>query len=166
MRFKEGLQQLASNFRLMAAIGISLSVALPLAVYQSSQWRNETKAYAREIENEKAAKEISAQALDHIQGWSAAKLRMPLTESVTLDADAVRDAQMRVNIENQRMSRVEVDRVLDGLSQNTEGIFMPEAFMVRAEKAGDEIFVKNSAEDSADSLVLTIKGETVPRAIQ
>lgn len=148
-----------SNFRAMAAISLALSVALPPVVYQTSLWRKEAAWYAAELERGAALKAISGQASEHMGKWLEARKRMPLAEP-TAQADAAGStAHMQVHIENQRMSRADADRVLEGLAQNTEGQFVLDAFLVRAMKAGEGIYAKNTSEDVPGSLTLTVKGE-------
>lgn len=161
MRFIGSAQQMTSDPKVMTAIVLSLSLALPLAMYQSSKWHMQAISYGNQLERSTALKAIAARAVEHMKNWSEVRNRIPLPESDARAAagDAAKTTQMGVSIENQRMSRVEADHVLDGLSHNTDGLFIPDAFLIRATKHGEGIFVENASEDFPDSLALTIKGE-------
>ncbi len=168
MSLKGSVARAWSDIRVMTAICLSLSVALPVVMYQTAQWRLESSAYAKKLEREAALKVVSVQAAEHIKEWSDARNRLPLPGAdlaETGDAESG-TAKMGVSIDNQRMSRVEADRVLEGLARNTDGLFVPDAFLIHAAKPGDGIFTRNTAEDFPNSLVLTIKGEFISRDIQ
>ena len=66
-------------------------------------------------------------------------------------------------IDNQRMSRVEVEQYLHGLTNDDRNLLAPTAINIRASKAGESVFVRHKGLDKADALVVTIKADLYTR---
>lgn len=68
-----------------------------------------------------------------------------------------------ITIDNQRMSRVEVEQYLHGLVTNDRSLLVPATINVRAVKAGESVFVSHQGLDSSDSLMVSIKADLYTR---
>lgn len=73
-------------------------------------------------------------------------------------------ARRTITIENQRMSRAEVEKYLGELANNDRSLLVPSTINIRVAKPAESVFVAHQGLDSAEALVVTIKAELYTRS--
>ena len=144
-----------------------LSVAaLPSAWYWWSLERLSARALQQTLQLEAVVAPLENQVTAHLSNWKAALSGVAaVQEKVKTSGEAPQQWSHRsITIDNQRMSRVEVERYLRELRTDERNLLVPSSLNVRAAKPGESVFAVHQGQDSADALVVTIKAELYTRS--
>ncbi|MFZ4480732.1 MAG: hypothetical protein ACOYNZ_12655 [Rhodoferax sp.] len=143
-----------------------LSVAaLPGAWYWWSVERLSAQGLRQTLQREAVVAPLEKQVLSHLADWKSAQANIASVQERIKSMGETPDqwSHRTITIDNQRMSRVEVERYLNDLGTDQNNLLVPAGINVRAAKPGESIFATHRGQDSADALTVTIKAELYTR---
>ena len=143
-----------------------LSVAaLPSAWYWWSLERLSAREFQQTLQREAVVAPLQARVTFRLANWKSAMANVTSVQERIRTMGESPDLWSRrtVTIDNQRMSRVEVERYLADLSSGQDRLLLPSSINVRAARPGESMFVAHQGQDSADALLVTVKAELFTR---
>lgn len=156
----------AKRWQLSWVLAMLSIAALPSAWYWWSFERLSARELQQTLKREAVVGPLETQVNSHLAGWKAAQANVASVQEKIKKMGETPDqwSHRTITIDNQRMSRVEVERYLQELSTDERNLLVPASINVRAAKPGESIFVSHQGQDSADALVVTIKAELYTRS--
>lgn len=156
----------SARWQLPWVLALLSVAALPGAWYWWSLERLSARALQQTLQREAVVAPLESQVTTHLANWKAAQAGVTaVQEKIKTSGEAPQQwSQRSITIDNQRMSRVEVERYLRELRTDERSLLVPSSLNVRAAKPGESIFAAHQGQDSADALVVTIKAELYTRS--
>ena len=151
------------SFSLILAM---LSVlTLPAAWYWWSLERLSALDLQQTRQRESVMAPLESQVGTHLSSWKAAQANVASVQEKIKAMGETPDQwpHRSITIDNQRMSRVEVEQYLRDLTNDDRNLLVPTTINVRAAKAGESVFLLHQGLDRADALVVTIKADLYTR---
>jgi len=140
-------------------------VTLPAAWY----WRSLERLNALDLRQIRQRESVMAplenQVRERLLQWKAAQSSVTTAQDKVKMAGEMPDhwSHRSIMIDNQRMSRVELEQYLREMTTDERNLFVATTINVRASKTGDSVFVDHQGLDAADGLVVTIKASLYTR---
>ena len=144
----------------------ALSVAtLPAAWYGWSVERLSARSLQQSIQRETVMAPVEGQVASRLSSWKTAQANVATVQEKIKSIGETPDqwSHRSVTIDNQRMSRIELEQYLRDLTTDDRNLFVPTTVNVKAAKADSSIFVLHQGMDSSDALVVTIKADLYTR---
>ena len=143
-----------------------LSIAtLPAAWYWWSVERLSAQALQQASQRELIMSPLESQVSQNVAGWKSAQSNVASVQEKikTLGEAPDQWSHRSITIENQRMSRIDVEVYLRDLVTNNHNLLVPSTISIRAAKPGDSVFIVHQGLDGADALIVTIKADLFTR---
>jgi hypothetical protein len=147
---------------LLAVLSIA---ALPLAWY----WWSLERVSARELQQVRTRESVVAPLESlvntHLAGWKTAQANVASVQEKIKSMGEAPDQWSRrtITIDNQRMSRQEVEKYLRDLTNDERNVLVLNTLSIRAAKPAESVFATHKGQDSPDSLVVIIKADLYTR---
>ncbi len=143
-------------------------VALPAAWVWWSFERLSARELQQILQREAVVAPLQTQVTARLANWKSALANVAAVQERTRTMGESPDQWSRrtITIDNQRMSRVELERYLVDLSNGQQKLLVPTSINVRSAKPGESIFAVHQGQDSADALLVTVKAELYTRGTQ
>lgn len=140
-------------------------VTLPAAWYWRSLERLSALDVQQILQRESAMAPLESQVGQRLLRWNAAQSSVSAVQEKAKVAGETPDqwSHRSITIDNQRMSRVELDQYLREMTTDERNLFVATTISVRTAKTGDSVFVDHQGLDAADALVVTIKASLYTR---
>jgi hypothetical protein len=143
-----------------------LSIAtLPAAWYWWSVERLSAQNLQQTSQRESVMAPLEGQVSQHLAGWKSAQANVASVQEKIKSLGESPDqwSHRSITIENQRMSRTDVEVYLRDLVTNDRNLLVPSTINIRVAKPDDSVFVVHQGLDSADALIVTIKADLYTR---
>ena len=153
------------RWQLSWTIAVLSVAALPAAWYWWSLERLSASELQQTLRREAVVAPLEGQVNSHLSSWKAAQANLASVQERVKTMGEVPNQWSRrtITIDNQRMSRVEVESYLLSLRNDQRTLLVPSSIHIRASKPGESLYVTHRGQDSADALVVTIKAELFTR---
>ena len=153
------------RWSLYLILALASVLTLPAAWY----WRSIERLKALDLQQvrqrESVMAPLEAQVSARLLRWKAAQANVTMLQEKVKVAGETPDqwSHRGITIDNQRMSRVELEHYLRDLTTDQRNQFVATTINVRVAKVGESVFVVHQGKDSADALVVTIKANLYTR---
>lgn len=151
-----------SIYLILATLSV---VTLPAAWY----WRSLERLNALDLQQIRQRESVMAplenQVGERLLRWKAAQSSVTTVQDKAKVAGEMPDqwSHRSIMIDNQRMSRVELEQYLREMTTDERNLFVVTTINVQASKTGDSVFVDHQGLDTTNGLVVTIKASLYTR---
>lgn len=148
---------------LAAAISI---VSVPACAYWWSAECAQAERLQQLRQREAVLQPLEGQVSTRLASWKGTQAKVDSAmDAVTRQGESAEQWQRRtLTIENQRMSRSEVEQYLAELVTNEHSLFLPSTLYLKAARPQESVFTAHQGQDSPGAIIVTIKADLFTRS--
>lgn len=161
------INAITARRKLLYALTLGCSLAMPALVQQASQWKAQADAQRQRLNSAQQQMQQARSSQSRLTQWHQASRHWSSLSARASQHGLSTDLwdARSVQVDGKRLSRQEVDTLLTSLATDKHAFMLPTAFTLKLLSEQGSLLITSPAQDRPDSVYLTLSGTYYSRRI-